>query len=71
MDEEGHNEGHVLSPSCDSQSDPRALCLPVTQYDEDTSESGRKMAVMPVMMINAAVAVGRMHQAVATTACTA
>ena len=34
-------------------------------------KQGRKKVVMSVMMINAAVAVGRMHQAVATTVCMA
>ncbi len=36
---DGYKEGDVLCPSCDKQSDAAVLCLPVTQCDEQTSES--------------------------------
>ena len=39
-DEDGYKEGDVLCPTCDKRFVPALLCLPVTQYDEDTSESG-------------------------------
>jgi hypothetical protein len=39
-DEDGYKEADVLCPFCEQQSDPAVLCLPVTQYDEDTSKSG-------------------------------
>jgi hypothetical protein len=35
-------EEDVLCPTCNRQSDSTALCLPVTQYDEDTSKTGDK-----------------------------
>jgi hypothetical protein len=41
-DDDGYTEWDVLCPSCDKQSDPATLCFPVTQYDEDTSESGEE-----------------------------
>jgi hypothetical protein len=42
MDEDGYKEGDVLCLSCDKQSDPASLCLPVAQYDKDTSESSEE-----------------------------
>jgi hypothetical protein len=39
-DEDGYKEGDVLCSFCDKQSDLAALCLPVMQYNKDTSESG-------------------------------
>jgi hypothetical protein len=39
-DEDCYKQGDVLCPSCDSRADPALLCLPVTQYDEDSSEEG-------------------------------
>ena len=69
MDEDGYKEGDVLCPTCDklltqpycASLSPSMMRIPVNQ---------EKTVVMWMMKINAAVGVGRMHQAVTTTACT-
>jgi hypothetical protein len=40
MDEDGYKSGDILCPTCDNKADPALLCLPVTQYDENSSEEG-------------------------------
>ena len=61
MDEDGYNQEDVLCPSCNKQSDPATMCLPIKNMIRIPVKQGRKKVVMSVMMINAAVAVGRMH----------
>jgi hypothetical protein len=39
-DEEEYKQGDLLCPNCDSRIDPALLCLPITQYNDSSSDEG-------------------------------
>jgi hypothetical protein len=71
-DEEGYKQGDLLCPSVTVElTQHYCTCLSPSIMRIAVKREGVKQPVMSVIQINVAVALGRMHQTVVTTVCTA